>query len=488
MQTEERQLKKSLGLFDSTAIVMGSMIGSGIFIVSADMSRNLGSPGWLLVAWLLTGVLTIFAALSYGELAAMMPKAGGQYVYLREAYNPLVAFLYGWTLFLVIQTGTIAAVGMAFAKFLGVLVPWFSETNIILQIGFMKINTVHLPAILSIVLLTYINTRGINTGKIIQNFFTYIKFFVLLLFIVVGLLIVKNTGAWELNTGVFWHAQSIGPNGVALPIEGFAIIIALGTAMVGSLFSSDAWNNLTFTAGEVINPKKNIPLSLFIGTIGVTIIYILANIVYIKVLPLRGDPHGLTALQQGIQFASNDRVGSASMSMLLGDNAAIVMAAFIMISTFGCNNGLILSGARVYYAMAADKLFFTKTGELNNRNVPAKGLMFQCIWACLLCLSGTYSNLLDYVIFAVLIFYVLTIAGVFILRVKKTDAERPYKTFGYPAVPALYIILASTMMIILFIYKPNYSWPGLIIVLLGVPVYFIRKWIDKKDKRQMNLS
>ena len=480
MQSEERQLKKSLGLFDSTAIVMGSMIGSGIFIVSADMSRNLGSPGWLLVAWLLTGVLTIFAALSYGELAAMMPKAGGQYVYLREAYNPMIAFLYGWTLFLVIQTGTIAAVGMAFAKFFGVLVPWFSETNIIFQLGFLKINTVHLPAILSIVLLTYINTRGINIGKIIQNFFTYIKFFVLIIFVIAGLLIVKNTGAWQINTSIFWQAQSINQQGVTVPIEGVAIIIALGTAMVGSLFSSDAWNNLTFTAGEVINPKKNIPLSLFLGTIGVTIIYILANIVYIKVLPLRGDLHGITAFQQGIQFASNDRVGSASMSMLLGENAAFIMAAFIMISTFGCNNGLILAGARVYYAMAADKLFFSKTGELNRNSVPSKGLVFQCIWACMLCLSGTYSNLLDYVIFAVLIFYVLTIAGVFILRIKKPDAERPYKTFGYPYIPVIYIILASTMMVILFIYKPNYSWPGLVIVLLGVPVYYIRKMVSEK--------
>ena len=480
MQTEERQLKKSLGLFDSTAIVMGSMIGSGIFIVSADMSRSLGAPGWLLVAWLLTGVLTIFAALSYGELAAMMPKAGGQYVYLREAYNPLIAFLYGWTLFLVIQTGTIAAVGMAFAKFLGVLVPWFSETNIIFQLGFLKINTVHIPAILSIVLLTYINTRGINAGKIIQNFFTFIKAFVLIIFLIAGLLIVKNTGAWQINSSVFWQAQSVGEGGVTVPITGIAIIIALGTAMVGSLFSSDAWNNLTFTAGEVINPKKNIPLSLFLGTIAVTIIYILANIVYIKVLPLHGDIHGITALQQGIQHASNDRVATSAMSILMGDSAAVIMAAFIMVSTFGCNNGLILAGARVYYAMAADKLFFSKTGELNKNNVPAKGLVFQCIWACLLCLSGTYSNLLDYVIFAVLIFYVLTIAGVFILRVKKPDAERPYKTFGYPFTPAIYILLAATMMVILILYKPKYSWPGLIIVLLGVPVYYLRKRLEKR--------
>ena len=483
MQTEERHLMKSLGLFDSTAIVVGSMIGSGIFIVSADMSRALGAPGWLLVAWLLTGIMTVFAALSYGELAAMMPKAGGQYVYLREAYNPLVAFLYGWTLFLVIQTGTIAAVGMAFAKFLGVLVPWFSEKNILFSYGFLKINTVHIPAILSIVILTIINTRGIKTGKYIQNLFTFTKAAVLLIFVVAGLLIVKSATAWHVNSEIFWNAQSVTSSGQIVQISGLAIIVALGTAMVGSVFSADAWNNLTFTAGEVINPKKNIPLSLFFGTLLVTIIYIVANIVYIRVLPLRGSPEGLTAVQQGIQFASNDRVGSAAMSMLIGENAAIVMAAFIMISTFGCNNGLILAGARVYYAMAEDKMFFNITGKLNKQNVPAYGLVFQCIWSCLLCLSGTYSNLLDYVVFAVLIFYVLTISGVFILRKKKPDAERPYKVFGYPFVPIIYLALALAMMLILFIYKPNYTWPGLIIVLLGIPVYFIRKLIEVKSEK-----
>lgn len=480
MQNEERHLKKSLKLFDSTAIVMGSMIGSGIFIVSADMSRALGAPGWLLTAWILTGIMTIFAALSYGELAAMMPKAGGQYVYLREAYNPLIAFLYGWTFFLVIQTGTIAAVGMAFAKFLGVLVPWFSEKNIILNAGFLKINTVHIPAILSIVILTFINTRGIKTGKYIQNFFTFTKAAVLIVFVIAGLIIIKNATAWQLNSSVLWDAQSISREGQVTPISGLAIIVALGIAMVGSVFSADAWNNLTFTAGEVVNPKKNIPLSLFFGTLLVTIIYIIANIVYLKVLPLRGSPDGLNAMQQGIQFASNDRVGSAAMSMLIGDNAAIVMAAFIMISTFGCNNGLILAGARVYYAMAQDKLFFGVTGKLNNRNVPANGLVLQCIWACLLCLSGTYSNLLDYVVFAVLIFYVLTISGVFILRKTQPVVDRPYRTFGYPVVPVIYIILAVTMMLILFIYKPNYTWPGLVIVILGIPVYFLRNAFGTK--------
>jgi basic amino acid/polyamine antiporter, APA family len=475
--TEQPHLfKKSLTLIDSTAIVIGSMIGSGIFIVSADMSRILGSPGWLLVAWIITGLLTIAAALSYGELASMMPKAGGQYVYLREAYNPLSGFLYGWTLFLVIQTGTIAAVGMAFAKFMGVLFPWFSEQHILLDLGFFRFNTVQFLAIFSIAVLTWNNMRGISAGKWVQNIFTFLKVFVLIGFVVLGLFLARNPEAIAINHTHFWNPVSSSGTSIA----GWALIAALGTAMVGSLFSADAWNNITFTAGEVINPKKNIPLSLFLGTGLVIVLYILANIVYLQTLPLRGTADAASVFERGIQFATNDRLGTATMSGLFGESAAMLMAVFIIISTFGCNNGLILSGARVYYAMAKDGLFFRKIGLLNNKDVPANGLLIQGVWASLLCLTGRYGDLLNYVIFAVLIFYSLTIAGIFILRYKRPDAERPYKAFGYPVVPALYIITAILIMIILLIYKPDYTWPGLIIVVLGIPVYYIWKNYQKK--------
>ncbi len=480
MTEHANEFRKSLKLLDSTSIVIGSMIGSGIFIVSAEMSRNLGSPGLLLAAWIITGFLTIIAALSYGELAAMMPKAGGQYVYLREAYNPMCGFLYGWTLFAVIQTGTIAAVGMAFAKFMGILIPWFSEKNVWLDLGFIKFNTVHIIAISSIVFLTWLNSRGIKAGKIVQNSFTLTKVMVVVAFLLVGLFLVSNSDAWNFNKSIFWDAMQVNKDGTSLNmLTGFAIIAALGTAMVGSIFSSDAWNNITFTAGEVINPKRNIPLSLFLGTFIVTIIYILFNIVYLQVLPLRGTYEGATVMERGMQFAIDDRLGTAIMSSILGNSAAIVMALFVVISTFGCNNGLILAGARVYYTMANDKLFFMAAGKLNNKGVPAVGLFIQCIWASLLCLSGRYGDLLDYVVFAVLIFYVLTIIGIFILRKKRPDAERPYKAFGYPVLPAIYIILASFIMIDLLIYKPNYTWPGLIIVVLGIPIYYIWKKINK---------
>jgi APA family basic amino acid/polyamine antiporter len=478
----ENGFRKSLNLFDSTAIVIGSMIGSGIFIVSADMSRQLGSPGWLLIAWIITGFLTICAALSYGELAAMMPKAGGQYVYLREAYNPMFGFLYGWTLFLVIQTGTIAAVGMAFAKFLGVLVPWFSEKRIWLDLGFVKFNVVQIVAIVSILLLTWLNSRGIKLGKVIQNSFTYTKVIVLLGFIIVGLIFVSSSGVIHANMSGFWDTQSVSDKGklLAPSLTGFALIAALGTAMVGSLFSADAWNNITFTAGEVKNPKRNIPLCLFLGTLVVIVLYLLANIVYLQTLPLRGTFHAATVMERGIQFAADDRLGTASMSGLFGESAALIMAVFVMISTFGCNNGLILSGARVYYAMSSDGLFFRSIGTLNKNSVPSKGLWIQAVWASLLCLSGTYGNLLDYVIFAVLIFYSMTILGVFVLRKKRPDAERPYKAFGYPIIPAVYIIIAIFIMVILLRYKPDHTWPGLIIVVIGIPVYYIWRRKNKK--------
>ncbi len=477
----ENHFKKSLNLTDSTALVIGSMIGSGIFIVSADMARNLGSPGWLLVAWLLSGFMTIIAALSYGELAGMFPKAGGQYVYLCEAYNPFVGFLYGWTLFLVIQTGTIAAVAVAFAKFTGVLIPWISTTNILIDLHFIKISSAQIFAILSLILLTMINLNGIKTGKHVQNLFTFSKLLILFGLLVVGLFFVSNSGSIEYNSKIFWDAVHI-ENGSILPLTGFALIAALGTSMVGSLFSSDAWNNITFTAGEVVNPKRNIPLSLFFGTLIVNLIYILAVVVYIKILPLRGIAEGGTVLERGIQFATNDRVGTAALSVVLGDYAAIVMAIFIMISTFGCNNGLILSGARVYYAMAKDKLFFKSAGHLNKKQVPSGSLILQCVWACILCLTGSYGELLDYVVFAVLIFYVLTIGGIFILRKRKPAIERPYKAFGYPVIPAIYIAMASFVMYILLIYKPEFTIRGLIIVLMGIPVYFFWKYLNNVKK------
>ena len=475
--SEQKQFVRALTLMDSTAIVIGSMIGSGIFIVSADMSRLLGSPGWLIIAWLITGTMTLIAALSYGELAGMMPKAGGQYVYLREAFNPLTGFLYGWTMFMVIQTGTIAAVAMAFAKFTGVLIPWFAPDNYLIKFGFLKVNTLQLLGISSIALITFINLKGIKLGKIVQNSFTFTKIAALAGVLLAGFILVKPFQAWSVNTNYFWDAVTTS----GTPITGLALIAAIGTAMVGSVFSSDAWNNITFTAGEVINPKRNIPLSLFFGTLIVTVIYISVNFVYLNILPLRGIESGAGVIEKGIQYASQDRVGTAALQALMGASGAVLMAIFIMISTFGCNNGLILAGSRIYYAMALDGLFFKSSAKLNSNGVPAKSMIFQAIWCSLLCLSGTYGDLLDYVVFAALLFYIMTISGIFILRRKQPDAERPYKAFGYPFLPALYIILATVMMIVLLIYKPLYTWPGLMIVLLGLPVYYIWIKMGKKE-------
>ena len=471
-QPESASFQRRLNLFDSTAIVAGSMIGSGIFIVSSDIARLVGSPGWLMAAWLITGLLTVFAALSYGELAGMFPRAGGQYVYLKEAYNPLTGFLYGWTLFMVIQTGTIAAVAMAFAKFAGVILPVISEEVVWFHEGFLKLGPVQVVAILSIVLLTWINSRGIKAGKQVQNAFTSGKVVLLVAFIVIGLGFATNREAMTLNADGFWTAENF-TDGAWHPIGGLALVAALGMAMVGTLFSSDAWNNITFTAGEVINPRKNIPLSLFLGTLIVTILYLLANVVYITVLPLNGHPDGATLAGRGISHAIQDRLASAAIANVFGHYAAIIMAGFIVISTFGCNNGLILSGARVYYAMAEDRLFFRSAGRLNSKGVPANGLWLQAIWASLLCLSGTYSQLLDYVVFAVLIFYALTIIGVFLLRRTQPLAERPYRAFGYPVIPALYVLSATLIITILLLYKPDYTWPGLVIVLVGIPVYYL---------------
>jgi APA family basic amino acid/polyamine antiporter len=464
-------------------LVIGSMIGSGIFIVSADIARIVGSSGMLILVWFITGIITLIGALSYGEMAAMIPKAGGQYVYLREAFNPLTGFLYGWTLFMIIQTGSIAAVAVAFAKFTAVLIPWFGTNNNLLNIFGLKISAAQFLAILNIALLTYINIRGLREGKFVQDLFTVTKIAALVGLIFLGIVAGSNIEAVTANFTNMWNAEwlHIKDGGIewVQSLSGFSIVIAVGVAMVGSLFASDAWNNVTFTAGETKNPKRNIPLSLFFGTLIVTVLYILVNFSYLLVLPLEGNPNGSNIPSLGIQFATEDRVGTAAAHMFLGEAAAIVMAVLIMISTFGCNNGMILTGARVYYAMAKDKLFFSATGTLNKNSVPANALIFQGVWAGVLCLTGTYSDLLDYVIFAVMIFYVLTIIGIFILRKKWPDVERPYKAFGYPFLPILYIILASSISIILLIYKPQYTWPGLIIVVLGVPVYYIWRRKEK---------
>jgi APA family basic amino acid/polyamine antiporter len=482
MQTENNLLKKRVNLFDGISIVAGAMIGSGIFIVSADIARTVGSPGWLMVVWLITGIITIIGAISYGELASMMPHVGGQYVYLKEAYHPLIGFLFGWTTFLVIQCGSIAAVAVAFAKFSGVLFPWISDTNNLVQIGPLKITSTMVIAIAMIIFLTWLNTRGIVTGKTVVNIFSSTKILALFGFILIGFFATKGINSFEINKEVFWEASQIGQNNQAIPLSGFALIAAVGTALVGSLFASDAWYNVTYISGEVINPKRNVPLSLIFGTLIVSVIYLFTNYVYIRILPLSGSPDGTDVLTKGIQFATDDRVATSAMFVVFGDYAAIIMAIFIMISTFGCNHGLILAGPRVYYAMARDGLFFKKVGEINKKGVPGFAIIVQGIWSVLLCLSGTYSNLLDYVIFAVLIFFALTILAIFILRVKRPDIPRPYKAFGYPVIPAIYIFTTTFIMIILLIYKPNYTFPGLIIVLLGIPVFYIwRKFSKNKN-------
>jgi APA family basic amino acid/polyamine antiporter len=479
MQPENALLKKRVNLFDGISFVAGSMIGSGIFIVSADIARSVGSPGWLMMVWLITGVITVIGALSYGELAAMMPSVGGQYVYLREAYHPLIGFLFGWTTFLVIQCGSIAAVAVGFAKFSGVLFPWISEKNVMFHIGTLPVNTTQLVGMAMILFLTWLNTRGIVTGKTVQNIFTSTKVIALFGFIVVGLIITKGVTSFEVNKEVFWQAGKVAPGNQVIPIAGMGLVVAIGIALVGSLFSADAWYNVTYISGEVINPKRVVPLSLLFGTLIVSVLYMLVNFIYIKFLPLHGTPDGADALARGIQYATDDRVATSAMSVVIGDYAAIIMAIFIMISTFGCNNGLILAGPRVYYAMAKDGLFFKRVGNLNQKGVPAFAIAVQGVWSIILCLSGTYSNLLDYVIFAVLIFFALTILAIFILRKKRPDIERPYKAFGYPVIPGLYILTTIIIMVILLIYKPNYTFPGLGLVLLGIPVFYLWRKYNK---------
>lgn len=471
-QEQTSQFKQSLGLFDATMIVAGSMIGSGIFIVSADITRNVGSAGWLIAVWLITGFMTITAAVSYGELSAMFPKAGGQYVYLKEAYNSFTGFLYGWSFFAVIQTATIAAVGVAFSKFAGYFFHplEMKDDNIIFQMGSFKIYIAQLVSIALIVLLTYINTKGIQGGKLIQTTFTIAKLLALFGIIVFGFILVKHSH-WSSNwTTAFSAMQDFGEkytSGVLHPtgwksISIMMLVGAIAASMSGSIFSSDAWNNVTFIAGEIKNPKRNIGLSLFFGTLIVTALYVLTNLVYLNTLPL-----------QDIAFAPQDRVAVAAANGIFGDIGTYVIAALIMVSTFGCNNGLILAGARVYYTMAQDGLFFKKAGELNKFAVPEFALWLQAAVACILCLSGKYGDLLDMIAFVVVIFYALTIIGIFILRKKRPELERPYKAFGYPVLPAIYVLMAVVFCLFLIIMKPLYAGIGLGIVLLGIPLYFL---------------
>jgi APA family basic amino acid/polyamine antiporter len=499
---EDREFIKGLGLTSSTMLVMGSMIGSGIFLVSAEIAREVDCPALLIGAWVVTAFMTLVAALSYGELAAMMPQAGGQYVYLREALGPLWGFLYGWTLFLVIQTGTIAAVGVAFGRFLGVFFPSISSTHWLIHfakvppipigpmvLGNMDVglNTQNLMAVLLVVALSVINIFGVKTGAIIQDIFTFAKVSALLGLVLFGLAKGRNAVALAANFGAnFWHGfHSFHPVqvGVGGPIVLVSTLTILAVAQVGSLFSADAWNNVTFTAGEVKNPRRNLPLSLALGTGVVLALYIGCNFIYLNVLPLQGTVGAATVIERGIQHATEDRVATAALNVMFGSLGAYIMAAAIMVSSFGCNNGLILSGARVYYAMAKDGLFFRGAGRLHpTYKTPVASLMVQMVWICILCVSGSYGQLLDYVVFAVLVFYILTIAGLFVLRYKQPNAERPYRAWGYPMLPAIYIVMAVFIDVVLLLYKPQYTWPGLIIVLLGIPVYFV--WRSRRPREQ----
>jgi len=482
--TSSSEFVKAMTLTDATMLVAGSMIGSGIFIVSASMSRTLGSPFFLLFAWIITGVITILGALSYGELAAMFPRAGGQYVFLRESMGPLMGFLYGWTLFVVIQTGTIAAVAVAFGRFLGVLWPaigadryaWFPRADLCLgwlgcsdpanaiQLG---LTPQRLIALVSIAVLTWVNLRGVREGKLVQTTLTVVKTGALALLIIIGITIGRNATAIAAN---FSRGHFFG----AVDVNG-AFVVAFGAALVGSLFSSDAWNNVTFAAAEVQNPRRNLPLALVLGTGLVTLLYCLANVGYLNVLPMLGDPNGTTAVARGIANATQDRVATAVLEGVFGAIGATVMAIAILISTFGCNNGLILAGARVYYAMARDGLFFRRVGTLNKRRVPAAGLIVQSVWTALLCLTGSYGQLLNYVIFAALVFYALTTIGLFILRAKRPEVERPYRALGYPVLPAIYIALTTLVMLLILLSPATRqdAFLGLVLVLIGIPVYFL---------------
>jgi APA family basic amino acid/polyamine antiporter len=493
---EAPRMAQTLGLFSSTAIVIGSMIGSGIYIVDADIARGTNSPALYLGAWVITAVMTMIGALSYGELAAMMPRAGGQYIYLREALGPLWGFLFGWTLFLVIQTGTIAAVCVAFGKFLGVFFPSVSQTHWLLHIAHVPawrlgpmelgnmdigVSTANLAGILVVVFLAVVNIFGLKLGAIIQNIFTSAKALSLAGLVLLAFVVGRNAEAWAANFGpgwsefwrnAGWHSMHPVQVGVGGPIALVNVVVILAVVQVGSLFSADAWNNITFTAGEVRNPRRNIPLSLILGTGFVLVVYFLVSLGYLLVLPMHGDAHGATVMARGIQHAAEDRVATAALAAIFHSAGAWLMAGAILISTFGCANGMTLAGARVYYAMSRDGLFFKSVGKLHPRyKTPVAGLLVQCVWTVLLCVSGSYSQLLDYIIFAELVFYILTITGLFVLRIKRPDAPRPYKAWGYPFLPALYIVMAAWICLVLLRYKPQYTWPGLALVLLGIPVY-----------------
>lgn len=497
----ERELVRKLGLASATFLVMGNVIGSGIFIVSADIARLVDSPALLIGAWLVTGLMTMIGALAYGELAAMMPRAGGQYVYLRESLGPIWGFLYGWTLFLVIQTGTIAAVGVGFGKFLGVFFPWISSSNWVMHIAHVPavrvgpmvlgnmdvgLNTQNAVAIVVIGMLTVVNVFGVKVGAAVQNVFTVAKSAALLGLVFLGLFIGRNAQALAANFGPnFWrnfgmhvlHPVEVGVTG---PVVLVGMITIVAIAQVGSLFSADAWNNVTFTAGEIRNPQRNLPLSLAVGAGAVIVLYLLANLAYLSVLPLAGDAHGRTIVARGIQYASEDRVATAVVQQVLGPIGGKIMALAILVSCFGCINGMILAGARVYYAMAADGLFFKSAGQIHTGyGTPARSLIMQCIWTCILCISGSYGQLLDYIVFAVLVFYILTISGLFVLRRTQPTAIRPYRALGYPVLPAVYIFMAVFIDLALLRYKPQYTFPGLFIVVLGIPVYFL--WSRSKN-------
>lgn len=481
---EPRELKRTLGLADATSLVAGSMIGSGIFLVSSDMARDVGSAGWLIVAWLLTGVITLIAALSYGELAGMMPAAGGQYVYIQRAFGKFTSFLYGWSVFAVIQTGVIAAVAMAFANYAAELMPVFSSKNVLINVGTFSITAQQLLAVSLIVFLTFINTLGVKSGAGIQKIFTTAKLLALFGLIVFGLIVGLKTGVFGDNFSDTWNATRTVKNDdgtfSVTSITGIVFLSVFAMTMINSLFSSDAWNNVTFIAGEIKEPQKNIPRSLLLGTTIVTILYILANLAYLALLPLKGDPNGTEVLTRGIQFAEAERVGTAAATMIFGNIATVMMTLLIMVSTFGCNNGIILAGARLYYAMGKDGLFFKKATALNKFNVPAWALWVQCIWACLLSFSGTYNDLINYCTFASLIFYIVTISGLFILRKREPNTPRPYKAFGYPILPALYILVAIAICVNLLFMDTRNSIAGLIIVAVGIPIYFIQHYSRSK--------
>jgi APA family basic amino acid/polyamine antiporter len=503
VEQQDSEFVKGMGLTSATMLVMGSMIGSGIYIVSAEIAREVQSPALLIGAWVITGIMTIIGGLTYGELSAMMPKAGGQYIFLRESLGPLWGFLYGWTYFLVIQCGTIAAVGVALGKFLGIFFPWISSEHWLtfhqkmpaMPVGPMVfgnmdvgLNTQNLIAILSIIFLSVVNVYGVKTGAMVQNVFTFAKTAALLGLVFLGFFLGRNSVALAANFGHnFWHNAGLGslhtiPVGLAGATATVGVFTILAVAQVGSLFSADAWNSVTFTAAEVKNPHRNLPLALAIGTGTVILLYILANVVYLCALPLFGDPHGTTILSRGIQYAADDRVATAVMQQMFGVIGGTLMAIAILVSTFGCNNGLILSGARCYYAMARDGLFFKRVGNLHQKyKTPHVSLAVQAAWASILCLSGSYGQLLDYTMFATLLFYILTFGGLFVLRRTQPDAPRPYKAFGYPYVPAIYILMAVFIDVVWLRYKPQYTWPGLIIVLLGIPVYF---WWSRGNQAQ----